>query len=88
MSRSHRHSSCAKICGSSDKESKRETNRRFRSIERMLMHMLEYDRLPMSTREISDNWLFASDGLAYWMQQPTETDLYWTIDDWKRMMRK
>lgn len=90
MSRSTRKHPCCKICGNSNKKSKNFANRRFRRIEKRLIYRSQYDRLPELLREVSNVYNFASDGLAYWMFPPREEEetRYWTIDAWKKCMRK
>lgn len=90
MSRSVKKHSAAKICGHSDKRSKQIANRKFRHREHQAILMEKYGDLPNHIREVSDTFNFASDGLAYWMDIPTEDDFtrYWNLEVWKKMMRK
>lgn len=63
--------------GRSDKKSKVFAHRKFRSRERRCLHRLEAEKpsgevFPLFMREVSDTWLFPSDGLAMYVKCPWE----------------
>ena len=71
MSRSRKKHPHSKICNASDKADRRDANRRLRRVNKI---RLRQGKRLKSLREVSDTWMFASDGLAYYMGEYVKQD--------------
>jgi len=68
-------------CCKSQKRGKQTSHRRFRRRERVMIHLMDLDKLPYRQREIVDQWDLGGDGKRYWFPEATEE---WYI----KLMRK
>ncbi len=66
MSRSHKKHPAGKSCFISEKKAKQQYHKRFRRREHVCLHCQCFERLPYSSREVSDTWVMPGDGKMYW----------------------